>query len=317
MLRIAVAGAGGFAQILVQQLCQTDHAVLVLTRQSHPEIEQYCPGAQIAIVDYDNLDCLRYTLRGIDLVISTISGSEQINLIDAARKARVRVFVPSEFEGDLSHRPAQDPLDRGSQSALELLEQWSQSKSYKMNYTIFSCGLFMERFAPGGLQAYQIGTGCGIQTPDDYLVNVESCQAEGILYGASGRSAHVSLTSVYDVAQFVVAAIELGIDSWPKEFRMRGDSMTVQDLVQTCAAVRGMPFGVITRTYDEVVAQAELCRTEGDLLRWLYYQRLLQTADGRYYVRNTNLMDAISRAGIKFQPLKFKTWLEQVWKGAT
>lgn len=256
MMRIAIAGAGGFAQILAQQINQTAHALLVLSRtvstpslsqheahhtnhlQSHPELEEFCPGCQVAVVDYSDVEDLRYTLQGVDLLISTIAGNEQLNLIDAARRARVRVFVPSEFEGDLNHRPANDPLDRGSQSALDLLERWSQSRSHNMRYTVFSCGIFMERFGPGGLQAYRIGAGCGLMGPDDYLVNVQEGRAEIVATNSSGRPAHVSLTSVYDVAQFITAAIELGLGNWPKEFRMRGDSMTVQELVRTCSNVR-------------------------------------------------------------------------------
>jgi uncharacterized protein YbjT (DUF2867 family) len=239
MMRIAIAGAGGFAQILAQQISQTAHALLVLSRRPHPELEEYCPGCQVAVVDYDDVENLRYTLQGVDLVISTIAGNEQLNLIDAARRARVRVFVPSEFEGDLSHRPAHDPLDRGSQSALQLLESWSQSKSHRLRYTVFSCGIFMERFGPNGLQTYGIGAGCGIQGPDDYLVNIQEARAEIIPTNSSGRPVKISMTSVYDVAQFITAAIELGLDNWPREFRMRGDSVTAQELVETCSSVVG------------------------------------------------------------------------------
>ena len=193
-------------------------------------------------MDYEDVENLRYTLQGVDLVISTISGNEQLNLIDAARRARVRLFVPSEFEGDLNHRPANDPLDRGSQSALQLLESWSHSKSQRLRYTVFSCGVFMERFGPGGLQTYGIGAGCGIQGPDDYLVNIQEAKAEIIPTNSSGAPVRVSLTSVYDVAQFITAAIELGLDTWPKEFRMRGDSVTVRELVETCSNALGGQF---------------------------------------------------------------------------
>lgn len=173
----------------------------------------------------------------MDLVISTIAGKEQLNLVDAARRACVRVFVPSEFEGPLSHRPENDPLDRGSQAALQLLRSLSESK--QLRYTVFSCGIFMERFGPGGLQTYHIGAGCGIQGPDDYLVNIQEARAEIIPTNSAGRPARVSLTSAYDVAQFVTAAIEMGLDAWPKEFRMKGDSMTVQELITTCSNTLG------------------------------------------------------------------------------
>jgi len=197
-------------------------------------------------VDYNNITNLAYTLQGANLVISTIGGNEQLNLIDAARRARVNVFVPSEFEGDLNHRPdSDDPLDnRESASALRFLESWSQSTStsHRLRYTVFSCGVFMERFAPGGLQMYGIGAGCGVQGPDDYLVNIQEARAEIIPTNPNGRPARISMTSVYDVAQFIMAAIELGLDNWPKEFRMRGDSVTVQELVETCSNALGGSF---------------------------------------------------------------------------
>ena len=190
-------------------------------------------------MDFNNVEELRYTLQGVDVLISTIADSEQLNLIDAARRARVRLFVPSEFEGALANRPANDPLDRGSQAALDLLQRWSQSRSHHMQYTVFSCGIFMERFGPGGLQSYNIGAGSGLQSADDYLINVESATAEIIETNGQGRPTQVTLTSAYDVARFVAAAIEIGPGSWPREFRMRGDQMSVRDLVAICSDVRG------------------------------------------------------------------------------
>ncbi|KAH6631140.1 hypothetical protein B0J18DRAFT_121492 [Chaetomium sp. MPI-SDFR-AT-0129] len=308
MTRIAIAGAGGFAQILAQHISQTAHALLVLSRTAHPELQYYCPESQAVIVDYDDVEGLRYTLQGVDLVISTISGNEQLNLIDAARKARVKTFVPSEFEGSLSHRPAIDPLDRGSQSALQFLERWSQSKSHRMRYTVFSCGIFMERFSPGGMQTLGIGAGCGVQGPDDYLVNLQGARAEIIATTPSGTEARVSMTSVHDVAQFVTAALDISLNNWPKEFKMRGDSMTVQELVQACSNTVGTPFMLVTRHYQEVEAQVQACQESGDWVQWHYFHRLLQTASERYHIRQPNLNDLT-----QVQPMKFETWLESTW----
>ncbi|KAK0719587.1 hypothetical protein B0H67DRAFT_484909 [Lasiosphaeris hirsuta] len=314
MMRIAIAGGGGFAYLLAQQITQGANAVLVLTRQPHPEFEQSFSGCQVAVVDFGNVEELRYTLQGVDLLISTISNNEQLNLIDAARRARVRLFVPSEFEGDLGHRPTNDPLDHGSHAARDLLERWSHSRSHNMRYTVFSCGIFMERFGPGGLQAYNMGTSSGVQGPGDYLVNVAEAQGEIVETNSHGRPAQVALTSVYDVVQFIAAAIELGPGTWPREFRMRGDHMPVREVVATCSNVRGVPFRLVTRTYQDAEAQAEDSQRGGEWDRWHYYQRLLQTANGRYYVRGTNLNDAVNQNdATQVRPVRFRTWLEQVW----
>ena len=93
--------------------------------------------------------------------------------------------------------------------------------------------------ASSSLLTYGIGTNCGIQGPDDYLVNIHEARAEIIPTGPSGRLVWISMTSVHDVARFITAAIELGIDTWPKEFRMQGDSKTVQDLVLASSNASG------------------------------------------------------------------------------
>lgn len=213
--------------------------------QQHPEFEEL--GVQVAVVDYANVPELRYTLRGIDLVISTISEEPQLNLIDAARHARVRTFVPSEFEGALGHRPtSNDPFDRGSGVALRRLNEWSQSTSgnYALRYTVFSCGVFYERFQPGGLGTIlNIGAGSNIHTPGSYLMNVDTAGAEIVNQNAQGGPFVVSMTSLYDVARFVAAAIEIGPDRWPRELRMRGDQLSVIDIVGACStASRGEFF---------------------------------------------------------------------------
>lgn len=193
------------------------------------------------MVNYSDVEELRYTLQGVDLIISTVSGDAQLNLIDAARKARVRTFVPSEFEGALARRPtSNDPLGRGSEEALGLLYQWSQSSSppHAMRYTVFSCGIFYERFAPGGLALLNISTGQNSQNSGDYLVNVANATAEVVELDASSLPVMVSMTSACDVARFVAAAIEIGPENWPGEFRMLGDNLSVRDIVETCRSVR-------------------------------------------------------------------------------
>lgn len=213
-----------------------------LTRrsQSKPELEERY-DCQVAVVDYDDAESLRFALKGIDLVISTIRGQEQINVIHAARHARVRLFVPAEFEGSISHRPTsgQDPLDYGSSEAIELLKHCASSKSRKMEYTVFSCGVLYERFAPGGLAEYGMGARATIGSQGVYLVDVGNASADIVETNGSGRPVQVCMTSVGDVARFVAAAIELGPGTWPHEFKMRGDRMSVRDIFAKCSNVRG------------------------------------------------------------------------------
>lgn len=265
-MRIAVAGGGGLGYLLALQLSQAANAynVVVLSRsvgpfppaspvqggpgynhvnrvtQARPEFGQL--DVQLHVVDYgdgdgDDGDSLTFALQGVDLAVSTISGAEQLSLINAAGRARVRVFVPSEFEGSVSKRPSRDDaLDRGSAEALALLKHWESVS--RMRYTVFACGVFMERFHPYGLGYLNIGYGSGVSGSGDYLVDINRCTAEYAAENTEGDTVRVCLTSVYDLVRFIVAAIDLGPQNWPHEFTMRGDRMSVRDVVGTCSQVR-------------------------------------------------------------------------------
>lgn len=308
-----------------------------LTRkQEHPEFEPL--GAQVAVVDYNNIEELRYTLQGVELVISTISGCPQLNLIDAARRARVRTFMPSEFEGALAGRPTpSDPLGRGSEAALDILQQWTQSNSSPpaMQYTVFSCGVFYERFAPGGLALLNISTGPNVPNSGDFLVNIGNATAEIVEFNAHGGPVVVSMTSVYDVARFVAAAIEVGPNVWPREFKMRGDQLSVRDIVRACSSVRNsrficllstdlsgetlisdaaVPFDVTIHDFQNILAQLDYSFNTGNWQRWSYFQRLLATANGRYTFGRANLNEVIDASvGVDVIPERFVDWLRRVW----
>lgn len=290
-------------------------------------------------MDYASVGELRYTLQGVDLVISTISGDEQLNLIDAARRARVRTFVPSEFEGSIAHRPtSNDPLDRGSEAALDLLRRWSQSRSNHMQYTVFSCGVFYERFGPGGLGFYNIGAGTHVKNPGDFLADVGNATAEIVEDDAQGRPIQISMTSVFDVARFVAAAIEIGPANWPRELRMRGDQLSVRDIVGTCSNVRGgrpsslvpvaydlekvliiitVPFDLIVHQHRDLQAHVEYNLDQGDWNRWYYFQRLIAAANGRYTFDQANLNEAVNQAEhVDVTPETFRDWLQRMWPSA-
>lgn len=212
----------------------------------------------MAVVNFADVEDLRYTLQGVDLVISTIPGASQLHLIEAAHLARVRTFVPSEFEGALARRPpaSNDPLDdRGSAQALDRLTQLSQPQPPPqpqhsrprpsppplppMGFTVFSCGVLYERLAPGGLTAFNIGGGQTLSGQGDYLADIGNATAEIVETNAQGGTVLVSMTSVFDVARFVAAAIEIGPERWPRELRMRGDQLSVRDIVARAMSVRG------------------------------------------------------------------------------
>lgn len=191
-------------------------------------------GWQVLQVNYSNASDLRYKLAGVDTVISTIKGDAQLALIDAAAAVHVRRFVPSEFEGSPAARPSDDLFDGGRRAALSRLLHYESSG---MTFTVFTCGIFYERFGPGGMRASQIGLRSAIGGEGEYVMDFRNCKAMIPYYNASGQPVYVCMMSARDVARFVVAALDL--PTWPRELRMKGERMTVSQIVSTGEALRG------------------------------------------------------------------------------
>ena len=189
------------------------------------------------MVDYNDHNSLRFKLHGVDTVISTVSGTAQIALIDAAASVHVRRFAPAEYEGPPALRPVQVVADRDKNASLTRLRYYSQHPQSRMSYTVFVCGILYERFAPGGMAASVIGVQSGISGEGDYLMNIRRMKARIPHYNAAGEVVHLCMTSAEDVGRFVVAALDL--PQWPTEMRMCGERMSAPDVVRVAELVRG------------------------------------------------------------------------------
>jgi len=69
--------------------------------------EYKASGAKIAVVDYESAESLKNAVTGADVVISTVTHRAlqvQHVLVEQAKAAGVKLFVPSEF-GDDTSRP--------------------------------------------------------------------------------------------------------------------------------------------------------------------------------------------------------------------
>ncbi|KAE9375496.1 isoflavone reductase family protein-like protein [Stipitochalara longipes BDJ] len=309
MMRIAIAGSGGLARIFAHYLNATVHPFIILSRQAQPDLETL--GYQVAVVNYDSQEELRYTLRGINLVISTVSGNPQINLIDAAAHSDVRRFVPAEFEGPPGRRPRNDPLDRGRAATLDRLRHWSHHPRHRMASTIFICGVFYERFARGGLGSLGIGASTNVYYQGSYLMDVEASTAEIVERQSGGQPVPINLclTSVYDVAQFLVAALEISLQNWPAEFRMQGDRRTVAEVLQWAESVKGGALFVteVIQARD-LPAHVEHAAYYQDYAKVGRMQELIATEQRRYDFNTANL-----NALVNVAPTPFWDWLRAHW----
>ncbi|EME88303.1 uncharacterized protein MYCFIDRAFT_128961 [Pseudocercospora fijiensis CIRAD86] len=307
-MRIAIAGTGGLARLIAHYVgVETTHMVVFLSRSVHNELRtaddlhQQQPqlaaaGYQVAVIDYGDIDTLRFSLRGIDTIISTISGPNQIELIKAAVQASVRRFVPSEFEGLPQLRNANDPLDRSRTAARQLLAHYSQ----RIQSTAFVCGILYERFQPGGLAQSRIGANSGLSAEGSYILNLRTMTGQVPAYDANNNpTAMICMTAAQDVARFVTKSLEL--HTWPPELRMYGQRVLVKDLVLQIQRLKGAPTTLRTELLEAAA--------QGDVPRQLRLRALLDTAEGRYDFTQPNLNQHFRDV----RPLDFEIWLTAKW----
>ena len=337
-MRIAIAGSGGLASSIAFYIQQeTPHQVLILSRNvrqlsiprlpsSWTKSRQNQPNYQardvaVQVVDYDNENSLGFALSGIDIVVSTVTGTPQLNLIRAAVRARVRRFIPAEFEGRPELRPANDPLDGQRYLARQLLYQY---QNY-IQSTVITCGIFYERFQPGGLAAAGIGFTSRCSGEGAYMLDIRNMTAEVPVYSPNNQNTEICMTSVHDVARFVVRALEL--EQWPSELRVYGERMTVLDLATLVSRLKGKwrgqvrfikaensageEFDPITWyiSQDMLRAELSLAMNSRDAARAQQVRTLIATAQGRYVFGSPNLRSLFPQ----IQPMRFRDWIMRVW----
>ncbi|KAL2370801.1 hypothetical protein RJZ57_004754 [Blastomyces gilchristii] len=116
-----------------------------------------------------------------------------------------------------------------------------QYEQYGMQYAVFACGIFYERFAPGGMAAFQLGKGTYIDGEGEYLMNICMMKAEIPYFNVLGAPVVVCMTSAQDLARYIVAALDL--PQWTTEFRVCGRRMTLGDIVKEAEIIRATTAG--------------------------------------------------------------------------
>jgi hypothetical protein len=101
---------------------------------------------------------------------------------------------------------------------------------------VFVCGILYERFSVNGMLSQHMGGATGYGREGDYIANPRNMTAVVPTFDAAHNLSCVCLTSAYDVAQFVVRALDMPV--WEPEMSMYGERMTVNDLVDVIRRCR-------------------------------------------------------------------------------
>ncbi|BGP31462.1 hypothetical protein JCM10296v2_003226 [Rhodotorula toruloides] len=95
---VALAGAGTLGSVILPELLNAGLATTVVTRKDSKRDSSFPTGVVVKAVDYASLSSLVDALKGVDVVIATLTDRDaQVALVKAAKEAGVKLFVPGEF----------------------------------------------------------------------------------------------------------------------------------------------------------------------------------------------------------------------------
>ncbi|PSN66484.1 NmrA-like family protein [Corynespora cassiicola Philippines] len=302
-------GRGAVGRTIIEVMAsQTKHKAFVLTRNEPAQNDRLlAPEFQ---VDYTNIEALTAFLEehNIHTIISTFGinatslSISQLNLIKAADASKVtKRFIPSSFaiaypEDGVNILP---PLEHYF-SSLKALQATHLEWAPVIN------GTFLEYFAPPALKSYH---------PHTTLVLDMEHKVAGI---PGDGNMPVTFTYTFDVARFVVAALDL--DKWPRELRIIGDELTLNELLFLAEDTKGAKFDVSYDPVEKLEAsqitelpghQASYPKFPKDRLQWFLAIFELWMARGQARVLREG---SLNKMFPEIKPLTMKEMMQEYWK---
>ncbi|KAJ5587757.1 uncharacterized protein N7459_003522 [Penicillium hispanicum] len=237
MTKIAVAGGtGNVAQEIVDALVATKkHDILILSRKDAPA-DETTDSVKWAKADYSDPKQLEQVLQGVHTLLSFVitqsdpASTAQKNLIDAAVRAGVKRFAPSEW--------ATSSLENMSWYAYKgetrrYLAELNKDKKV-LEYTLFQPGLFTNYLT----KPYQSSSHLAqMDIPFDFN-NRRAIVPENY------DQVIVTLTTIQDLANVVARAVDFE-GEWPLVGGIKGTEITIKQIISLGEKIRGgTPFHI-------------------------------------------------------------------------
>ncbi|KAJ3930259.1 MAG: hypothetical protein NXY57DRAFT_962854 [Lentinula lateritia] len=316
--RIAVAGGTGrigkhIVEGLLEIKQQYSLEIIVLSRSRSSDISYAGNNAPIVLVDYQDQSSMRKVLNDfqIDTVISTLSGTtpdafitSQESLLRAALSVpTIRRFAPSEFAVNSEQVPS-IKLYQMKLPIIHSLRQVKQERTDSFEYSLFSCGVFMNYLGygntkPEGHKAH------GHMPHFPYIFDLSKHSAD--IPGDGEKQ--IVYTRAEDVGKFVAAATQL--EAWEEYSEMAGDVLTMNEVLRLCEDVCGTgKFNVKYNSREDIAARLSPSpETTEKIMENFFAEFLLAIMDGDCDVKRpinlNNLVDV--------RPVGVRKYLEQWW----
>ncbi|KAL7897122.1 hypothetical protein HDV63DRAFT_411476 [Trichoderma sp. SZMC 28014] len=235
MVTVAVAGGNSTiaSNIINAILASKKHQLVVLSRSPQPDLETR--GAVVRVVDYNSHEQLTKALEGIHTVLSCIwsHGSalvtSQLALLEAAKEAQVKRFVPSEWA-----IPAYDKV-----AYYKVKESvWEAVKKSGLEYTRFINGLWLNIWAADAPREEAVGRS-GYLGPS-FIIDTKA----GTVSIPGDGSRKVAFTDMRDIGKYVTAALDF--EKWDEDSFIVGEKVSVNEFVDKFERISGKP---LNKTY--------------------------------------------------------------------
>ncbi|TGJ79581.1 hypothetical protein E0Z10_g9179 [Xylaria hypoxylon] len=299
MVKVAVAGGSGqVAREVIDALVTSGkHDITIFSRGPAPATD-LTRGVKWQAVDYNDKGALVEAFRGIHTVLSFVQllsdpgQKAQKNMIDAAIVAGVKRFAPS---------------DRGIDNMA-----WWEGKQKVIEYTLFQPGLFLDYLAFPYKTSKHVDP---LQTVFDFK-NRRAIVVDG------HEGATISLTTVADAAAVIALAVDYD-GKWPTAGGIRGNRISVSQILEIGNRVRGCPFAIEkVNTEDleagelktswglEAVHQAVSDDQAQALLKAVCIGTLLSISKGGW-----DSSDEMNQLFPKYEFASIDEFLSKVWQG--
>lgn len=226
---VLLAGATGMlgskiALALVQKE-EVDLRVLVRSRKVNDHKKQQkldllaSLGVELFEGDLNDIVSLERVCTGVDTVVSAVSGWEdvvvtgQLNLLEAAKKAGVSHFIPSDYSYDYFQ------IQLGDNYLSDFRIKVGQAvKESGLNYTFMMNGIFAEVFLSPFFHVFDFETGTA-----EYWGN---------------RNTQFDVTTIDDTAKYTAEAV-VDPRAINTSFQVAGDVVTMQEAIAAYEEVKG------------------------------------------------------------------------------
>lgn len=293
MVHVALAGASsGFGLTLLKHfVASKKHEITVLSRSENPTLSAM--GVTVKPVDYSSHKSLTKALEGVHTVIVTLASFDdsfwktQVNLLNAAKQVGVKRFAPSEFA-----HPTHDGIDLYAPKKIV----WEAVQKSGLEYTQFSCGLFMNGLATATPKEETVAL-AGLR-PWNFVANTKSGTAD--LPGDG--SAKLAITEINDICRYVVASVDL--DHWDEFSGIASELLSFNEIIAILEDVTKRKF------LRKENSQEEMTEAATNPSRRFYEQVRLAIARGEFDLKPT-----LNSKFPDIHPITVREFAKKWWSG--